>query len=89
MWEKKGLLFNVKDYKNSFIVSHAAIPYCFHLEGDNFRIYFSSRNNKGQSLPYYINAEIKNKEIKLKSEPVGPLLQLGEPGTFDDNGYST
>ncbi len=51
-----------------------------------FRIFFSSRNKNGKSLPYYIDCEISNGNIKLLGAPVGPLMDLGELGTFDDSG---
>ncbi|MBZ4036561.1 hypothetical protein K6T82_17455 [Flavobacterium sp. 17A] len=86
MWKKKGLLFNIDDYKNDFIKSHASIPFAFHVEGNTFRIYFSSRNENGKSLPYYVTANINAGSIQIISEPVGPLLDLGKLGTFDDSG---
>jgi len=76
----------VSDYKSDDIVSHASIPFCLNLHGDNFRIYFSSRNKEGKSLPYYINATIINGIIKLTGNISEPLLELGELGTFDDSG---
>lgn len=86
MWEKKGLLFKVDDYKNEFIKSHASIPFAYHLKENVFRIYFSSRNENGKSLPYFIDAEVDNGNIKLVGDVVGPLIDLGNLGSFDDSG---
>lgn len=86
MWEKKGLLFEVKDYISQTIKSHASIPFALHLNDDFFRIYFSSRNIKGQSLPYYIDCKISDGNIELMGEVVGPILSLGNLGSFDDSG---
>src|ERR1700690_3307561 len=86
MWQKKGLVFDINKYKNENIQSHASIPFAFQIERNSFRIYYSSRNKQGKSLPYYINCEIENGIIKLIGEPVGPLFDLGELGTFDDSG---
>ena len=86
MWTKKGLAFNVDDYKREGIQSHAGIPFAFHIKDNLFRIYYSSRNAAGKSLPYYINCEINKGDIKFLDTPVGPLLELGELGTFDDSG---
>lgn len=86
MWKKKGLIFNVIDYLSDTIISHASIPYCMHLQEDNFRIYFSSRNIDGKSLPYYVDANISDGIISLKGNVIGPILHLGQLGTFDDNG---
>ncbi|ABQ03355.1 hypothetical protein [Flavobacterium johnsoniae] len=86
MWKKKGLLFNVSHYKNDFIKSHASIPFAYHVEENMFRIYFSSRNEAGKSFPFYINAIVNNGNIEVISDVVGPILELGRLGTFDDSG---
>lgn len=85
-WEKKGLLFPVADYTSNTISKYAAIPFALHLSGDTFRIFFSCRNEKSQSIPYFIDAEFKNGEGKLISEISKPILPLGKLGTFDDSG---
>ena len=86
MWEKKELIFKVNDYKNEFIKSHASIPFAYHLKENVFRIYFSSRNENGKSLPYYIDSEVNNGIIKLVGDVKGPLLEFGNLGSFDDSG---
>lgn len=85
-WQKKNLLFKVEDFKNEYIKSHASIPFAQHIDGDLFRIYFSSRNENGKSLPFYIDAKVSNGTIELASEVVGPILELGKLGSFDDSG---
>ncbi|MCC6583105.1 MAG: hypothetical protein IT271_05335 [Chitinophagales bacterium] len=86
MWQKKGLLFDAKKHKNEQLISHGSIPFAVHLQDDAFRIYFSSRDKTGKSFPYYIDAIINNGNITLTGEVCGPVLQLGELGTFDDSG---
>ncbi|WP_295200228.1 hypothetical protein [uncultured Chryseobacterium sp.] len=86
MWKKKGLLFEVENYINDTIKSHAAIPFALHMNGDLFRIYFSSRNIEGKSLPYYIDCRVDNGSICLIGNPIGPILRLGNLGAFDDSG---
>lgn len=86
MWKKKGLLFNIKELDNKKIISHASIPFALHLKDDLYRIFFSSRNSKGQSLPYFVDAKVKNGNIKIKGNVIGPILELGDIGTFDDSG---
>ena len=86
MWKKKGLILNINHFKNDLINSHASIPFAYHVNSNNYRIYFSSRNSIGKSLPYFIEAEILNGCINIKGNIVGPILDLGELGTFDDSG---
>lgn len=63
-------------------VSHACVPTA--LTFDSFiRVYFSPRNNKGQSIPVYVDIDKKNLSIIKYGEPI---IKLGEIGTFDDGG---
>jgi hypothetical protein len=86
MWTKRGLVFNVNDYLDENIRSHAAIPFAFWVSGNDYRVYFSSRNKNGKSLPYYVPCSVSNDAITITGKPVGPLMELGDLGTFDDSG---
>lgn len=83
-WVKKGLIY-VPDGTSNDMNSHAAIPFADVLDNDTFRIYFSSRNIKGQSLPFYIDTDI-NDLSAIKKIQTEPIFSLGELGTFDDSG---
>jgi len=85
-WNKRGLLLSVDTYFSKDLHSHASIPFCLHIKDNKFRIYFSSRSPHGKSLPYFIDAKIEGDSIFLDGHPVGPLLDLGDIGTFDDSG---
>lgn len=86
MWIKKGLLLDITQYGDKGFLSHASIPFAFALGENNFRIYFSSRDDKGRSQPFYIDAEIVEDEIRLIGDIVGPIFEMGPLGSFDDNG---
>lgn len=86
MWRKKGLLFDVANYKSKGLYSHGSIPFSYHLKDNLFRVYFSSRDAQGRSQPYYHDVTIQNGEIKLVGDLVGPIFDFGPKGTFDDNG---
>jgi len=83
-WIKKGVIFSSVG-ENPNMMSHSAIPFAEVNKNGTIRIYFSSRNTKGQSLPYFLdlNSDNLNEIISVHSEP---LFALGELGTFDDNG---
>jgi hypothetical protein len=83
-WIKKGIIF-VPDGQSLNMHSHAAIPFAELTNEGTLRIFFSSRNSKGQSLPFSIdvNPNKLNEIVSLRSEP---LFSLGDLGTFDDNG---
>lgn len=85
-WEKKGLLFDWEKNGSLATISHCSIPFALQIEEDIYRIFFSSRNEKGQSIPYFIDAEVKDGEIKLQVNISRPIMELGQLGTFDDSG---
>jgi hypothetical protein len=85
-WNKGKQLFHWEIYPKNISLSHASVPFALHLEGDNFMIYFGARNEKGHSVPFCIKAQIGNGQILLRGEPIGPLMNVGDMGTFDDSG---
>jgi len=82
-WKKQGLIF-CPDGTDSNMHSHAAIPFGL-PHRDGLRIYFSSRNSAGKSLPFYLDTDAANLR-QVKNINTIPLLPLGELGTFDDAG---
>lgn len=85
-WQKKGLLFDWEKNGGVETMSHGSIPFALKLEGDLYRIFFSSRNSKVHSIPYSVDAEVKNGEITLLGDVSEPIMELGLLGTFDDSG---
>ncbi len=65
--------------------SHAAVPLAEHIEGDCFRIYFSSRDKLNRSFTGYAVVDVRepNRVLDLSSDPV---LAPGALGEFDDSG---
>ena len=83
-WIKKGGIFNPERHSPG-MVSHAAIPFADFRSEDSIKIYFSSRNEKGQSLPYSLEVD-RNNPSRVKNVDTRPILPLGPLGTFDDSG---
>ena len=50
-WRKLGQIYCPSGQKE-WMYSHAAVPIAEHIEGDVFKIYFSSRNKDNQSFAY-------------------------------------
>lgn len=84
-WIKEGLIYKPNKSKD-WSISHAQVPIADFHEKDNFiRIYFSTRDEFGRSLPDFIDVNADNpKEIIRENSK--PLLQLGQLGEFDDCG---
>ena len=82
-WHKKGLIFHPSQFPN-WMASHAQVPTVLVLH-DRLRIYFSSRTYKGKSRVGYVDVDRQDpSQIILVSAK--PVLDLGKPGTFDDDG---
>ena len=87
-WIKKGLIFNPEKF-NKWMVKGATVPVPLHLEGDLFRIYFSTRNEWDQNQVGFIEINLKNPSEILKVS-ANPVLSLGPLGYFDCDGiYAT
>jgi hypothetical protein len=86
MWRKKGILLDVNQNKALGLLSHASVPFAFHLQENVYRVFFSSRDALGRSQPFYVDAQIVGEELKLIGGIVGPLFDFGPLGTFDESG---
>ena len=62
-----------------------SIPIVDEVDTNVLRIYFSTRDQQGRSLPTYIEVEADNPQ-KILYVNDKPFLSLGRLGTFDDNG---
>lgn len=82
-WEKKGLIFTPEN-EYAFIKSHVQIPTALVLS-DRIRIYFATRPRPRISMTAYIDVALNNpKEIIYVHDK--PILELGDPGMFDEHG---
>ena len=83
-WAKKGLIY-VADGRFSWAKSHAMIPTPDIINDDTLRIYVTFCDEQGIGRVGYVEVDAYNPAhiVALSSEPV---LGIGEPGTFDENG---
>jgi len=83
VWDKKGKILSIENLTDQ-MVSHVLGPTIL-VRDDSIRIYFSSRNEKNQSYPYYLDVD-KDDPLSINHIEKKPLLELGALGTFDDDG---
>jgi len=74
MWNKQGNIFNEH---------HSQVP-VVDVYSDAFKIYYSTRNEQGKSIPMTISVFKDNPTQYL--HPVKLNLELGKPGSFDWSG---
>lgn len=82
-WKKQGFIFQPNG-EFGWMMSHAQVP-TVHLMQDRFRVFFSTRNSNGKSLTACMDLDINNPSI-IKQLYNKPVLDFGNPGTFDDEG---
>jgi hypothetical protein len=85
-WRKLGRVY-APDGRKPWMRSHAANPIAEHLEGDRFRIYCSSRDERNRSSVTFVEIDLKQPTTILR-EADEPVLGPGELGMFDDCGVS-
>ncbi len=83
-WQKMGRIFAPGDFNSDFIKSHAQIPTVL-VAKDLLRIYFATRPKPGLSLTTFIDVDIRNPK-KIVHVNNHQILNLGEPGKFDEDG---
>jgi hypothetical protein len=83
-WRRLGLVFSsVGD--RPWAHSHAALPVPVHLDGDLFRVFFSSRDAQARSHVGWADVEV-TETPRVHDVSGQPVLTPGEDGSFDDSG---
>ena len=83
-WAKQGLIF-APDRNYDWMVSHASLPVVDQIANGQLRIYFGTRDGAGRSHTSFIEVDRENpRQVTYVHD--SPVLEFGNPGTFDDSG---
>jgi hypothetical protein len=83
-WQKKGLIY-APDGTSSWAKHSALTPTPIVLNDHVMRVYVGFRDEWGVSRIGYVDVDAYNPSTVLSVSP-DPVLDVGIPGTFDDNG---
>ncbi len=83
-WIKKGLIYHAKN-EPSWRNNSALQPTPFLVNDEIIRLFCGFRDHKGISRVGYVDVLAENPTIMVKISE-HPALDIGLPGTFDDNG---
>lgn len=83
-WEKKGLIY-CPDGTYSWAKHSALTPTPVLLENGVIRVYAGFRDDAGVSRISFVDVDANNPS-KVVTISKTPVLDVGEPGAFDDNG---
>ena len=84
-WEKRGRVYAPAG-DQPWARSHAYLP-TVHVREDRLRVYFAALDAERFGRIGYVDLDPAD-PTRVLSEPAVPVLDLGEPGTFDDSGVS-
>jgi hypothetical protein len=83
-WKKLGLVYG-PDGSLPWAKSHAMVPTPIRLNDKIIRVYVTFCDDKGIGRPGFVDLSAQD-PLKVISISQQPLLELGKPGTFDENG---
>ena len=83
-WNKLGVVWK-PDGTLAWAKSHGMLPTPIQISDDVIRVFITCLDEHGRGRPGYVDVSASNPTHVLKAS-TKPLLDIGEPGTFDDNG---
>lgn len=86
-WKKLGLVYG-PDGSMPWAKSHAMIPTPIRLKDEVIRVFVTFCDALGIGRPGYVDVSAHD-PLKVLGFSRQPLLELGKPGTFDENGMLT
>lgn len=87
IWNKEGIIFKPTNNGQNWMSSHGYIPTPYLINKDVIRIFVSFLDTYKVGRIGFIDVSVKNpKEILNISK--SPILDIGEDGSFDDNGVT-
>lgn len=84
-WAKRGLVWWPGKDAPELAASHAMGPTPFVLDEDTIRVFITCLDQAGRGRPYFVDVDAADPTRLLRVSP-RPLMDIGGPGTFDDNG---
>ena len=83
-WRKLGIVWSANG-KSEWAISHAMGPTPFILNENVIRVYITCLDEKGRGRPGYVDVS-PHDPTRILSIAQNSLIDIGKPGTFDDNG---
>lgn len=84
-WEKLGRIFNPEDFPQAWYQHSFMTPTPMQLTEETIRIYGGLRDHNGVSRIGYVDVSSADPRHVINHAKT-PVLDIGQPGTFDDNG---
>ena len=85
-WRRLGHVYVARG-EREWAASHAYVPTAMLLDGDTIRVYAAFRDQAGVGRVGYVDVDAGD-PLKVLEVSADPVLDVGEPGMFDDNGVT-
>lgn len=86
-WIKRGLIFNANNLAD-WAIEGAMIPTPVVLNNDTIRVFLTFLDRNGIGRTGFVDLD-RYDLLKIKNVSKKPIFDIGEPGTFDENGVLT
>ncbi|MFW9263340.1 glucosyl hydrolase [Nostoc sp. KVJ20] len=86
IWKKLGLVY-VANGEKDWAISHAYIPTSMMLDEERIRVYVAFLDSHKVGRVGFVDLEARN-PLQILQVSDKPVLDIGQPGTFDDNGVT-
>lgn len=83
-WDKLGIVY-APDERAPWAKSHAMVPTPFKLDDDTIRVFVTLCDENFVGRPGYVDVDARD-PLRVLRVTMCPLMDIGAPGTFDDNG---
>jgi hypothetical protein len=83
-WLKHGLVWTANGHK-AWAQTHGMGPTPYRLNEDVIRVFITCLDDQGRGRPGYVDVDATD-PTRILAISQDPVLDLGIPGTFDDNG---
>lgn len=85
-WRKRGVIWKPRG-DQPWARSHAMLPTPLLIDPETIRIYVNCLDDQGRSRPTFVDVSSYDPRV-IKHNAEDPLLDIGPPGDFDDNGLA-
>ena len=83
-WHKRGLVWTAAQH-HPLAISHGMGPTPILKDSETIRVYLTCLDATGRGRPFFVDVSAAN-PCTVVGVSDAPLLDIGRPGTFDDNG---
>lgn len=87
-WQKKGFICNSETINLEWYKKNTMVPLPYLIDSENLRIFVTLCDEQNVGRIGYVDVDPRN-PLKIINYSKQPIIDIGEPGSFSDNGVLT